>query len=320
LTGQFIALPNNSALVYDPTGQKLYVAVRGSPGAVVPIDPSTGTVGTSITVGIDPAKLALSAGGEYLYVALNGEALVQRVNIATQAVDLSFGLGSDSFFGQFFAEDIAVIPGSPQSIAVSLKNQGISPRHAGVAIFDGAVRRANMTARHTGSNVIEFSASAGTLYGYNNETTEFGFRRMVVDASGVVVQDVHDSFHPSGALISGFGVDIKFHNGLIYSTTGRVVDPITRTLVGSLSPLPGFGGSIEPDTANTRVFTLVYDGSVGAPVIRAYDPATLMSLGAESVSGVSGDAANLVRWGTRGLAFRTSGGQVFVSASTSLLP
>ena len=47
-----------------------------------------------------------------------------------------------------------------------------------------------MTAIHTGSNVIAFGATAGRLYGYNNETSEFGFRRMDVTASGVTVLEI----------------------------------------------------------------------------------------------------------------------------------
>jgi hypothetical protein len=94
-----------------------------------------------------------------------------------------FTLGADSFFGAYSVEDMAVVPGSPQVVAVSRKNTGVSPRHAGVAIYDNGIQRPITTPRHTGSNVIEFG-SATRLYGYNNESTEYGFRRMTVDASG----------------------------------------------------------------------------------------------------------------------------------------
>ena len=318
---QVVSLPDNSALIYDPVTQKLYAAVRGNPGAVVPIDPATGALGTSIAVGINPIRLARSDNGQYLYVGLDGESAIQRIDLTlpTPAVDLTIPLGNGSL-GPLFAEDLAVLPGSPQSIAVSLRYQGFSPRHQGVAVFDDAVRRATVTPGHTGSNAIEFSASAGTLYGYNNETTEFGFRRMAVDASGVTVLDVHDSFHASGALISGFSVDIKFHAGLIYATSGRVIDPVARTLVGTLNPLPGIGVLVEPDTANGRVFTLAFDSAVSSWVVRAYDSTSLTLLGSEVVAGTSGDHGNLLRWGTRGLAFRNNGGQILVTQSSALLP
>ena len=50
-----------------------------------------------------------------------------------------------------------------------------------------------MTQRHTGSDRIEYSADSTRVYGYNNETTEFGFRRLVVDAQGVHELDVTPS-------------------------------------------------------------------------------------------------------------------------------
>ena len=73
--------------------------------------------------------------------------------------------GNNSDFGPNFAEDIDVQPGNHDVIAVSLKNSGISPRHAGVVIYDNGVKRSLQTAGHTGSNVIEFSDSPSTLYG-----------------------------------------------------------------------------------------------------------------------------------------------------------
>src|SRR5207253_9480150 len=120
---------------------------------------------------------------------------VQRIVIATGTVDLKFGLGNDpapSLSSPRYVEDMQVLPGNAHAIAASLQFKGLSPRHAGVAVFDDGVARQTQTPAHTGSNVIEFSATANMLYGYNNETTEFGFRRMIVDASGVSVLDVYD--------------------------------------------------------------------------------------------------------------------------------
>jgi hypothetical protein len=204
---------------------------------------------------------------------------------------------------------------------VSLRNQGFSPRHEGVAIYDGAVRRTNVTPGHTGSNAIEFSASADTLYGYNNETTEYGFRRMAVDGSGVMVLDVHDSFNPAGALIEGFGVDIRFNGGRIYSTTGRVIDPVNRTILGTFV-LPAGASAVAPDTATPagRVYFL---SNAAGWTIRAYSqdsvqpPAAIMSLPA-----VISTANSLVRCGANCLAYIETGasGKVILAQSAALVP
>lgn len=301
-------------LVFDPATQQIYASVPGNPGSVTPIDPVTGTLGQPIPVGNGPTKLARSDNGQLLYVGLDGEGAVQRIDLATQTAELKFSLGSDPFFGPYFVEDMEVLPDSPQSVAVSRKYKTVSPRHAGVAIYDNGVQRPTTTPGHTGSNVIEFSASASRLYGYNNETTEFGFRRMTVDASGVTVLDAFTSF--MGDLISGI-VDIKFDGGRLYTTSGRVIDPETRTVVGTF---PGAAGvAVKPDSALGRTFFLIPTGGPSVKV-SAYDLTTQQLLGTEEVPGVSGSPSNLIRWGEKGLAFRTTGGQVFLVESPKLIP
>src|SRR5262249_10600012 len=149
------------------------------------VDPVAGTIGSSVAVGSEPGKMAISDDGTRLYVALGGAAAVRVVDLATLTAGLQFTLGSDTFFGPFYAEDITVQPGNPQVALISLMNLGISPRHAGTAVFDNGVARTQRTQRHTGSDRVEFSANPSRAYGYNNETTEFGFRRLAVDTNGV---------------------------------------------------------------------------------------------------------------------------------------
>jgi hypothetical protein len=316
VNGQQVVLANNSDIVYDAVTHRIYAAVRTNPGSVVPINPLDGALGTPITVGRNPVKLALSADGQFLYVgfeaAVGGASEVQRINLTTQAVDLTIPLGNSQFNGPQFAEDIHVLPGSPTSIAVSLRNIGISPRHEGVAIYDGATRRLTKTPGHTGSNVIEFSASADTLYGYNNETTEFGFRTMAVTASGVTVTDNYTSFQ-SPILIYGF-TDIHFGGGFIFSTEGKMIDPIARTVVRTFT-LPGtFSNLVVSEPSLNRVF---YQTSF---TIRAFDTGSGTEVGSASVPGMSGNPASLIRWGAKGLAFRTDTGQIFMVESTSWIP
>ena len=139
ISGTVVDLPGNTDLIYDTNGQTMYASVLGNPGAVVPINPLTATVGTAISVGHDPVKLARSDDGQFLYVGLDGTNDVQRVNLSTQSVNLTFSLGNAAL-GPIFAEDIEVLPGAPQSVAISRRYKGFSPRHTGVAIYDDGVR------------------------------------------------------------------------------------------------------------------------------------------------------------------------------------
>jgi DNA-binding beta-propeller fold protein YncE len=295
-------------LVYDPNSGLIYASVPSSAGppngnSIVKIDPVTGMAGSPVFVGSEPTKLALSQDGQFLYVALEGSAQVSRVAVGTWTAEAPFSLGSDAFFGPYYAEDIAVQPGNPDVIAVSLKYSGVSPRHAGVAIYESGVARAEKTPGHTGSNVIEFSDDPSRLYGVNIETTEFGFRKMLVDATGVVVEEV------APGLGDGFGQDFEYQGGRAYATCGRVIDPELLVLVGSyVLPSCSFGDmAVEPDTANGQVYFLL-----GA-TLHTFDQATFTPSGVPfPIAGVLGSPGSLIRWGADGLAFRTNQDQLFL--------
>ena len=157
-------------------------------------------------------------------MGLLGGAGIARVDLTSRAVDQSFALGSG--FGPLYANDIEVLPGSADVIAVSLKVKGSSPNHAGVAIFDNGVKRPNVTPGHTGSNVIE-AASASTLYGYKNSSSGFWFYTLTVDADGVTRTD------STKTAISGFSVDIAYDDGRIYGSNGAVIDALTKAHLGT---------------------------------------------------------------------------------------
>jgi hypothetical protein len=312
VAGRAIALAKVSDLVYDSVTQRIYAAVRSNPGSVVPIDPLTGALGSPIAVGSLPAKLALSDNGQFLYVGHDGEATVRRINMATRMVDMTIALGADSFFGPYYVDDMEVLPGAAQSIAVSRRYEGVSPRHAGVAVFDNTTQRTTVTPGHTGSNVIEFSATADTLYGFNNETSESGFRRMAVTSGGVTVTDVYDSFQPGGQLING--IDMKFGGGFLFTTGGQMIDPVARVQLPHPTGAPGptflpvsVFGLPAPDAALGRVVYVLTDHTWR---IWTFDMNTRLQTGSAKLNGVSGIAGSLIRWGANGLAFRTSEGQI----------
>lgn len=272
-------------LVTDPSGAVVYAAVPASAPAyaneVVALDPATGAVLWNTLAGSDPRRIVISDDGAYLYVALWGAASVSRIDVAAQAKDLDIVLASA---GQR-VEDILVLPGSPTSIAISLRNTCCSPRHEGVVVFDGTVQRPLATQGHTGSNRIEPSSHGERLYGYNNETTEFGFRRILVLGSGLLQDGVF------GGVATGFGTDIVYDGGLIFTTRGRVVEPESRTVRGTILGT----GVMRPDVANGRVHFFA------AGTLEAFHYATFTSLGSISIPTATG-ATLMVRFGGDGLA------------------
>ena len=298
-----ISLPSKD-IIYDPISDKIYASIPSSAGSsgnsVVPVSVPAGTIGTPVFVGSEPNKLAISNDGQYLYVGLDGAAAVRRVDLISQTAEIQFSLGN-SFCGNFLAEDMVVLMDNPNAVAISRRNTGCSPRHEGVAIYDDGTQRPTTTPGHTGSNVIEPSESASVLYGYNNETTEFGFRTMSITSSGVTVASTISS------LISGFGRDIRFDNELIYATTGAVIDPDTESLVGTYAAT----GLVYPDSSAGRVYFLSSDFS-SQTQLKIFNQSTFTTITNLTIPGVMGTPSSLIKVGQDLLAFRTSDDQLFL--------
>jgi hypothetical protein len=90
---------------------------------------------------------------------------------------------------------------------------------------------------------------------------------------------------------------------------------------GPTFTLPGTFGFPAPDGALSRVFYLVNDA--GTWSIKAFDMGSRLEIGSgapSSIASVNGMPGNLIRWGPKGLAFRTSAGQIYVVQSTSWIP
>ncbi|HEX8070054.1 MAG TPA: Calx-beta domain-containing protein [Pyrinomonadaceae bacterium] len=299
-----------SDVVYNAADQTLYASVPSSAGAagntVTPINPATGEVGTPVFVGSEPSKLALSDDGHSLYVFLDGAYAVRRFDTQTRTPGTQFGVGSDSFHGVYRANDLAVAPGNPNLVAVARYYPGTSPPEAGVAVFDNGVQRTKTTPGHTdGANSLAFSATAAKLYGGGDQPLQ----TITVDATGATV---------TGTTTFVVGNQIKFAGGRVYSSSGQVVDPDAGTLLGTFAGLSGTTVFV-PDPAGGRAYYLTRDFSGGATTLRAFDTNTFVLLGAETISGLSGDPTALVRWGTNGLAVRTNTNQLYL-LQTSLIP
>ncbi len=297
-------------LVYNAQTGRIIASLPSTAGAngnsIASIDPVTLAVGNVVAVGSEPKKLALADNNTDLYVGLDGSASVRRVNLSTGTVGAPFTLGER--FGPLYVEDMAVMPGNPSVVAISRQSRGVSPRHGGVAVYDNGIQRSTTTPDHTGSNVIEWG-TGGRIYGYNNETSEFGFRRLDVTAAGVTNVDVTER------LISGYGPDIAYSDGKIYATTGAIINAEAKTLAGTLNT----SGLVCPDAALKRVWVLSTPFGGGASTLKAYNTDTLLEVGSQTVSDISGTPTSLIRWGNTGLAFRTSGGQVlFLSSAPGL--
>ena len=129
-----------------------------------------------------------------------------------------------------------------------------------------------------------------------------------MDATGVFETNVFTSFN--GSLINGFGVDLRFGGGKIYTTSGLVIDPNVPAVLATLGSTD-FGQLVTPDAALNRVLVLGRNAQTLTWSLRAFDMNSIppVRLGHEEIANVSGTPASLIRWGDKGLAI-LSGDQV----------
>lgn len=185
----------HNALVYDRVHNVYYASIPGSVpingNRIAIVDPASGAITySSATVGSQPSAMALNADATALYVALNGTGDVVKLSLPGFAEQWRVRLPAPSFYGQLATERIAVSPTDADLVAVSTMRAGVSPRHGGVALIRNGVLQPRMTQDHTGSNLITFGADGTALFGFNNETTEFGLRRITVVADGLQQAEV----------------------------------------------------------------------------------------------------------------------------------
>lgn len=268
-----------------------------------------GTVLSSTFVGSEPGRIALARGGSIGYIALNGAPMVARFDGSSGASLGSFLLGNN-WSGANYAESLAVNPDDASQVAISLRNNCCSPRHEGVALYDDGVKVGAQTGEHTGSNSIAFGASGATLYGYNNETSEFGLRTMSVGAAGLQVAGIS---YPGW----GYGTNIWFDGGLVISDRGAVFDPKLGVQIGRFALT--YGDAFVTDAAQGLAYGLSREG-----VLTAYDFKTFVPLRSHQLGAALGDwngYRDLVLGVDGNLAvLGNSGGIYLLSAAVPELP
>lgn len=305
-------------IIYNPQDKTIYATQPSSVGnngnSITRINPLTGEVGASVFVGSEPNKLALSDNGQTLYVTLDGAYAVRRYDTSTHTPGVQFSIGRGQSVNAndapYRASDIAVAPGNPDLLAVSRYSPGISPPGTGVAIYNNGMRLPLTGPGHSAaSNYLAFSSSATTLYGGGYDE---GLRTMSVNENGVTVNTGN---------ATPFAVrSLKFENNLIFTSNGQIINPETRTLLGTCSGINTL--AFVPDTATGRVLYAVKESYSTNITIKACDINTFTQIGSSlTIPNTTGDVqpTTLVRYGTNGLAMRTWDNQLYF-IQTALIP
>lgn len=288
--------------LWNPADGKLYVTLPSRYGAggnsLARLDPLTGVVTPLMFVGSEPGELALADDGRTMYVALNGSASARRVDLVTQTAAPPFSFGWD-LGGRYAVREMAVAPGNPQRLAVARTGGG----RGGVAVFENDAQSGTPESSFPGSETIAFADSTRLITRSSSQLRVLG-----IDSSGIisnaVMNDVMDT-----------GVSIRVAGGRVYTSRGKVYSAADGTLVGAF-PAP-FSFPFTVDIDNNRVFSIVQNGI--AFELRVYDATNFQTIGSVPLGLGPSQWFDLSRWGTNGLAARTSANEI-VFITTSLIP
>ena len=299
-------------VLYDPVRERLLLSVGagvGQSNGLAVFNPYNGLTESFTGLGKKPSKLARSDNGQYLYVSLPVDALVRRFDVSTLSQNLEFALGGEYINGTwypFYAYDMTVAPGSPQSlVAWRVRRAGpmASEFGQGIALFQNGIMASNVT-DSGGYWKPVFDTNANILFGYNSGD----LRRCSWDSNGVSFVERYSTFSAGG--------ELEYGSGEFFTSGGRAVDYQPFRVAWLFAGAEG-SSLVEPDSASGRVFFLTQTN--GWQVL-TYDVASRRFLGSISISNVFGTPSSFIRWGTNGLAFRTSSNQLFIIRSPLVRP
>lgn len=315
-----IANQASNDLVWDATNHVIYLSVPSaavaSGNSIATLNPTSAAIVSYQATGSEPDALAIADDSSYLYAGLDGANEVQRFTLPSVAADINYSLGSDTFFGPYFALDLQVAPAASHTTAVTLGLPNSIPAAiGGIVIYDDATPRPTtvpgfIASTHSFDSLL-WGADATALYAANNEDTGFDFYTLSVNSTGAVLDN--DYFGE----FTQFGIRIHFDSGtkLVYSDDGLVVDPSTGSQVGNFNA----SGLMVPDSGVSAAFFIGQTSSqVGTSsfTIESFDLTDFAATGAITLPNVEGNPLRLVRWGPNGLAFNTDAGQVYLISGT----
>lgn len=312
-------LPAND-LVWDPFAQLIYASLPSTYGengnSIAVINPATGAVTGYHFAGSEPTKLALSATSNYLYVGLNGNGSIERLNLPAFTKDINVSLGKETNGGAYIASDLKVSPSDAHTYAVALNitSECCGYQSGPLSFYTDSTKLADSVTSTAFSQILFPTGS--TLYGYSNGIVS---QVAVSSAGGTLGQQWSDLV---------YGSAIQYASGLIYGGDGQSFNPTAGALVGTYDVgnycCDGGTPYVIPDPAINRVFALGITPFFTALGITSYNlpdftPIAVTSLEELTSTYSNNYPLNVIQWGSNGLAFTVQSGCCGSTATQTIL-
>lgn len=270
---------NVTDLAFDSVSGKLFACVANTgphAGEIVVIDPIDGSIFDTIPLGLNLDEIVVTDDGQFAYVAVHADNSVRRVNLASKTVD--------QVLTSVPSVTLSTIPGQPHAICIGADPTG----GVNVSVYDDTTRR---TGTGAGGGYI-LATSSTTLYGRGGSS----FFTCTLDPTSITWTNQTDG------VVDG---NFDYYNGKIYTDTGRIVDPITRTL---LNQFPATHFLIDHVCAasgpENRVYFVTWDNAISKKIV-TFNMTTLAELTLRDTGVTQGGAESIVACGNHMVAFRT---------------
>jgi hypothetical protein len=285
-------------ILWDGSRQRLYVSIAANApanaGSIGVLDPVAGAFTSFAPIGNDPGRMAMSADGQYLYVALRDAGSIQRLTLPDLVPDLTIPVGTHPANGSpLYVKEMHVSPVAPRTVAVVRTFSATSlGNEYDLAVFDDAAMRPATV----GSDlplVTTFQWETGArIFGVDSRTSGGSLAHIEVGAGGLLVT-------ASQAGVTSFDHDAYLVNGRLYMQRGRVIDPLSFAQIGSF-PLGAPVGTtvLAPDPDTRKAFFL------GIASIRSFDLESRVPLASIWIPRADPSllSTRMIRWGRDGLA------------------
>jgi len=288
-----------NGLVYSTVTNRIYASMTSENGvnsnSLAVINTSSAALENAHPIGTNPTVLAIDNEGQRIFCGFQNDPFVKRFDLQNNSVTQTIPLGSDAINGNFYAEDIVVMPENSNTIAVARRNLNFAPKHEGVAVFDDGIMRTSVSAAHSGGNQIEIGNTK--LIGFNNETTEFGIRRFTVDATGISAWNTKRLAEIKGNLT------FKVWDDMAYFSNGMVVDVASSPIFDGT--LENVNGPMVYDANENLICYADYSIITGEITLKRFNPTGHALVDSFPITQVTGVVKSMTICGAGCYAFNT---------------
>jgi hypothetical protein len=261
-------------LAWDGSRNRIYASVpQSSTGPyaneLIAIDAVTLQVTARVPTGGDPGQLAMTSGGEALYVTMNGTRSIARIDPNSMSVVSTFAVGSFSATEALAASDMCTVAGEPNLLIVSQRRNGVSPAFYGVAAYENGVMRPQRALGPTRSTRIEVSADPHLFFGFDDETSDQALCQLRLDANGV------SEIAAKKNIFAGYNREIQTDGNRVVSAGGSEADGANLVGLGKYSGIDP--GAVRPELSANRIYFIEATNTNWSTSnkITAVDPSTL---------------------------------------------